>query len=447
MSRRPKERPLDGDQSYINDLDETKDLAENRKLFRLPRTRSRHVPHSSVNVPFHVDWIKKTDGSLYLSTTPWGNYTARNSEVETCVDSVRNPNYNLAVYGEPLDTGGELLLKRNYWGDECSVNHNERYNYSSIYWQNVYGLIGMAPIGFVDNHGVNPTSLNPTLPSSDTDFSSYGASAWNRYKPAKPSTGMLQFIIEAKDLPRLLKARLDGIKTISDVYLAATYGWGPLLSDIKAMLHYVDKVNEAIDFFYRNAGKVIRRKGPVDHTIVNDVVQDLSGQATYCGLTTRLNGRLGYPANYSKCRTVTVRTVERTVWFSGGFVFWFNGKPPSRTTLAARLLGLQVTPALIWEVLPWSWLIDWFYNIGDVLNNLTTEVADNQASTYAYIMGHTKRKYSMTGTDGIKTASVSRVFEAKVRQKVHPFGLASADSPLSTRQLSILAALGVQRGT
>jgi hypothetical protein len=102
---------------------------------------------------------------------------------------------------------------------------------------------------------------------------------------------------------------------------------------------------------------------------------------------------------------------------------------------------------LIWEVLPWSWLIDWFYNIGDVLNNLTTEVADNQASTYAYIMGHTKRKYSMTGTDGIKTASVSRVFEAKVRQKVHPFGLASADSPLSTRQLSILAALGVQRGT
>jgi hypothetical protein len=56
----------------------------------------------------------------------------------------------------------------------------------------------------------------------------------------------------------------------------------------------------------------------------------------------------------------------------GSAVWWIppSNLPPAGsfaefTFVASLVNGLQVTPYLLWQTLPWTWLIDWFSNIGD----------------------------------------------------------------------------------
>lgn len=265
-------------------------------------------------------------------------------------------------------------------------------------------------------------------------------------KPAKPTLGLGIVIGELRDIPRLLQARLNGIKTISDFYLAIKFGWEPLFNDIKDMLNFYEKVSKQIDFILNNIGKPIRRSAYITIPERDEVVYQ-SQNTTECWIDPTNGFRVfGGSPNYARYATKLTAKVQKRVWGSGEFIFYFDhSRIPERRELAAKLSGLQLTPSLVWELLPWSWLIDWFSNVGDILNNLVTEVADNQISTYAYSMMHTYREYTWWATDGYHNVSVSRFFESKVREKINPFGLATFTSALSPRQIAIMMALGISR--
>ena len=118
--------------------------------------------------------------------------------------------------------------------------------------------------------------------------------------------------------------------------------------------------------------------------------------------------------------------------------------PATRNLLAVDLLGLRPTPAVIWNSLPWTWLIDWFTNVGDILDNITASQTERCVAQYLYIMGTTTREYEWHGTDGWYTCGAKHEFVSKVRDVAHPYGLAFG-SNLTPLQMSILAALGAQK--
>lgn len=415
-------------------------------LYKLPRYRSRTIPFSQPRgeLRFTLDWWKKNTGTLYQTQYPWGSYRTFNDDKEKCWDYVENGRYDRKLHGDPSDTGSEFLRTLVAWRNIQLVNYDkwETPDYSSLYKRHGYGPIGPNPPSFI-NDGIQITSPTADVPVGDYQITSWGPTAFRMFKPAKPSFSIATFIGESRDLPRLLKARVEGLKTISDWWLAVQYGWLPLLEDIKSMIHFVDKMNSQVEFFLDNAGKPIRRKGTVMTNKTVDLVYDSSGAATDAGITTRLNGRF-YPTNYSQCRSTITRSLEQSIHFAGEFVYWFDGHPPDRTQLAAKLAGLEVTPQVVWNLIPWSWLIDWFTNLGDLIDNLKTEVADGQMARYAYITSQTKRVYRFSGTDGYTTAGCERHFLSTCRRFVHPFGL-SYSSQLTLRQASILAALGISR--
>lgn len=417
-----------------------------KTLYKLPRYRSRVIPYQNpmMELRFTLDWWHKTLGTLYKKQYPWGSFRTFADSKEKCWDYVRNRSYDQEAFGRLDDTGSEFLRTLVRWHNHVYVNYDqwEVPDYSSIYRRHGYGPIGCNPPSFL-NDGIQVTSPTADVPPEDYDISSWGPTAFARFKPAKPTISLANFIGESRDLPRLLKARVEGLKTISDWWLAVKFGWEPLLADIKSMIHFVDKMNEQIEFFLNNAGKPIRRGGKVTVSRTVDLVYDSSGAATDAGITTRLNGRF-YPTNYGQCRTTITRKLERSIVFNGTFVYWFNGKPPDRTTLALKLAGLEVTPQVVWNLIPWSWLIDWFTNLGDLIDNIKTEVADQQLAKYAYITSKCDRSYTFAGTDGYNSAAITRSFESMRRCYVHPFGL-SATSQLTLRQASILAALGISR--
>jgi hypothetical protein len=84
--------------------------------------------------------------------------------------------------------------------------------------------------------------------------------------------------------------------------------------------------------------------------------------------------------------------------------------PPSaaelRSTMQLAVHGWNLSPATVWEALPWSWFIDYFYNVGDYLN--ATRNAVGLAASTGCVMQHTRTVW----TDKITSVSPSPQYTA-----------------------------------
>jgi hypothetical protein len=117
------------------------------------------------------------------------------------------------------------------------------------------------------------------------------------------------------------------------------------------------------------------------------------------------------------------------------------------------LLGTEITLDTIWQLTPWSWLFDWFGNVGDILTNASYIGSDGLVLRYGYLMNHVKivQKYHMpsgaTFRGGAKTGPIynTLTFESKERTRATPYGFGSSLSSLSEKQWAILGALGLTR--
>jgi hypothetical protein len=108
-------------------------------------------------------------------------------------------------------------------------------------------------------------------------------------------------------------------------------------------------------------------------------------------------------------------------------------------------LGLDAIQA--WNVLPFSWLADWFGNFGEWLAAHRNDVPAEPTGP-SNIMTLTETYESWQRTDGFKQAITGaegrRILRTK--ERAQSSGTLSAHLPLaSARQLSILAALNLQR--
>jgi len=366
-------------------------------------------------------------GSISTST----NVQHTNSEL--CIDTIRNPKFrgNRELIS---DDGGDLTIRRSWWRPANA--------YISSDWQGNTRTQGSLWLNFYGEfHDGFSTSgdLPPTIDFEE--IAALGPAAWNSFKPAKPIVQLGVALAELRELPRLLYASVADLKGIADYFLAVQFGWIPLLSDVKKLIKFYDVVSQRIDFLIANSGKPVRRTGRLSSTSDAAVLWDESG------LRMRNTAPdLGKPSLTDSWRQSSRYTIIRERWFSGEFVFWIDDIrwPNTRSHIGAGLIGLRITPADVWDALPWTWLIDWFANVGDVLHNLEDNVADRQVSKYAYVMGKTIREYTQHTTDGYFSVALSHLFETKVRRKVDPFGL-TPEVELSPLQIAILGSLALQR--
>lgn len=290
----------------------------------------------------------------------------------------------------------------------------------------------------------------PTAPGSDGfphhELNSYGATGIKRSIPTIPDVSIAQTLGELKEgLPSLI-----GLKTLRDrtprgmagEYLNYQFGIRPLLSDIQGYYETAKNASRIQEQLKRDSGRLIRRR----RTLLNDV-------STTSKVTSNV---YPYPANaYSFNRgTLTVTTkVHRVVWFSGAFKYEIDRKVFSLLDKLAdfnRLYGFVPTPATAWELMPWSWLVDWVLPVGDSISNISYLGRDGLWMPWGYVMGHTITEETSTwigrGFSGrYISTSVRSTFEVKQRLKAHPLGFGIKSEELTPSQLAILAALGISR--
>lgn len=223
-------------------------------------------------------------------------------------------------------------------------------------------ILDLVPSGMYDiaPHG-DITGL-PTLNSyANRLFASTG--------PLTPKVNLPLFIFELKDIPQMLRhagdllhkigrrsGRLSPHKEAAAATLAYQFGWKPLIADIMKMLDFADAMKRRNNEL-KQAHSVdgLRRRVNLDQT------------------TWGYNGNPYIWSTYGLLLTQRYSaSVAAKTW---GVVHWKVkdptqiGKDPSFSEVFRNAMGLNpgMIPINVWKALPWSWCVDWFLDISNIL--------------------------------------------------------------------------------
>lgn len=215
--------------------------------------------------------------------------------------------------------------------------------------------------GFLDrefsNYGFPPYSAAHIDYPPEPDVSYYLTKLLANVNPSRPVVDLPVFGFELKDFPRMLKGLGDVLgrrvkpSAVAGGYLAYQFGWRPLFNDLWSLLNLQKAIDDRIKLLQAySRGTKLRRK--------------LGKSSASLGNRTFLNSP-------GTIRLTVDQLFTEEAWFTarvkmlGGIVP--TGGSDLQALAARQVLGLDVSAATIWEAIPWSWLIDYFVNIGDVL--------------------------------------------------------------------------------
>lgn len=252
-----------------------------------------------------------------------------------------------------------------------------------------------------------------------------------------------------------LRSRALTARNAGGEYLNAEFGWRPLVNDIVDAMDAASRSEQLLLQLQRNSGRHVRRKLAFDPVVTETFTEGVG--ATNNAVISSVNTFQFYNGSQTRWTQHTKTTVS--VSFSGAFTYYVpsNLMAPGVEGMIARanyLYGLDLTPELLWNIAPWSWLSDWFVNIGDIISNVTSFRVDGTVLRYAYIMATTvvERTYTMklfpvagaTGVPSFLTTTIRTIRKQRARATPYGFGLNPAS--FTGRQWAILGALGMTRG-
>jgi hypothetical protein len=236
-----------------------------------------------------------------------------------------------------------------------------------------------------------------------------------------------------------MRAKTLSARNAGSDYLNVVFGWLPFVSDLRKMARAVIKSHEILESYHKHGDRrKIRRR--YAFPTQSDIAEDTRGNF------------LPVPSdvNYFGQGSIITRR-QQDMWFSGAYRYYI---PTADSTLekfrsfrsdAQKLFGVDVTPEVVWNVSPWSWLVDWQANVGDVLHNISALGRDGLVMQYGYVMCHNVHEISVSATFNGVYSSRTTTTDFKVRRPANPYGFGVDWEGLTPKQLAILAALGLSR--
>lgn len=315
--------------------------------------------------------------------------------------------------------------------------------------------------------------------SAMTSLSQQGAVAWNRMRPDNPDFSLATSLGEMKDLPGMFKDAVKGVRDrvrsagkkpksgngksglskTGQYYLALQFGWLPLLRDIQNFVKAQQGSQKRLDQLIRDNGKPIKRTTQISNSSSVGSTSLNEGDDGWGGNLSPLHVTQCYKRYANTYRNYRTSGSAKT-W--GEAVFRYHLPPGPRTVvwkkkMLRRIMGSRVTPETVYNLMPWSWLIDYFIDLGQFIKATSPGVADRLAADYAYVMRTetwTETREANSVFQGAKKENASFneavcfssvVDVRKMRHRASPFGWGVSQSSLSLKQLAILGALGLSK--
>ena len=279
---------------------------------------------------------------------------------------------------------------------------------------------------------------------TDSEIITAGTKSIRSAAPTNPTAGLSTFIGELRSdgLPHmfgsgLLEEKTRFLKGSGSEYLNYEFGWLPMMSDLRKFAHAVKNSHDIIHQYRKASDTKIRRRRE------SDPVR---------GFTQMTGGGFLIPSTPSMSY-VGSQTEETLIqsWFSGAFRYHVpvDGDLLDKYAVfksnASKLLGLRLTPDVVWNVQPWTWAADWFANTGDVLTNISNLGTDGLVMQYGYQMLHRRSESTTYFTRSGKSGTYTSVLEQKRRIPASPYGFGLTFDGMTARQKAICAAIGITR--
>lgn len=359
------------------------------------------------------------------------------------------------------DVGGDFLCYRRFYDESSSLG-------SGIHRFSRYLALPPEPVGrpyyeapqWAWRDEVRNTSFPMPLPTERSELNAMSSEAISKVAPNKPAADLATFFGELREgLPHALllgrtgRSRAQRCVNAGDEYLNVEFGWKPLVRDVQSFARAVQNSDRILTQYEAGSGKLLRRRYtfPTELSVEGPtVVQSLA--LPQPAIEPRLYG--DNPLGYVELTTTT--RVER--WFSAAFTYAVppRGTPQGYASRANRLLGTNLDPAMLWNLAPWSWALDWAGNTGTLAENLSLFNSDTLVMPWSYLMERKSIKETYrwrSYSDQVyRSHPGSHWFEQsfetvmKSRIKGTPFGFDVDWPDFSDSQLAILASLGISRG-
>lgn len=282
-------------------------------------------------------------------------------------------------------------------------------------------------------------------------------------RPTKSVGNLNQLLLETiQKLPTIPFNTIERAMSFKDLakatgseYLNVRFAIEPAIRDIITICEAVVQSRDIIDAYLKDSGKPVRRRrgSPWETTLLEE--KTLNNQYLQ-GLRPNVVGGLFRTTGDSRGTVTVQRRVTERYSFSASYMYFldegstFVSKIRKFGQLADKLLGVKLDLDLLWELTPWSWFIDYFGTIGDLLS-LNEELAnDSLVLRYGYLMrevvatevlSHEGVNFDSIGHTGV--ISSQHLFHSKERIRANPYGFEIAPSDLSVGQWAILGALGL----
>lgn len=355
-----------------------------------------------------------------------GTYTFEN-ESETCEDVV-DPKDNLPLNITKILRYGGLINGRQK-GNLSGYNF---FNYPCTYViaQPVAHLsVSGRPSGAV----LASELLNRTNPFRDevqsleyvTELPSYGILAQKEFKKRLDN-------LVGSDLYK----RFSGLKKLAKADLLYHFGILPLISDIEKLLEFQKRVE--------------RRKLELDRLVTRGLKRTVDlWSGSNVAISTGVNFHSSPPIKGTITKTTTETIRGHVRWYASQTLP--SGGNELREMAKEAILGYRLDPATLYELLPWSWLIDYFLNLGSLIGG--TRNMTQCHHSIPTLMTHTRTEASSSnhsepeGSGGsiISLTPIHLIKEEKTRLPASST-LAARKTILTDGQTSILGSLAVLRG-
>ena len=252
------------------------------------------------------------------------------------------------------------------------------------------------------NRNYSPKKGIPSWPSvgtilSDEDWRDLDTVAIGHMLPSlSDSFSLINFLIELKDFRRIIRAfqtrknRLgeviglsDGrsstirkslkkapLQSLSNSYLQYSFAWRPFVSDIMSMWNKLGNTERELQEIWRRAGKPQTRHYS---RILDGYDTDWSAES---GTSTIKSTSDNSYRNHRLKRSDQWRYSKVPVYRA---TCRYTYKVPGALDSAAKLrgwadaFGVRLDPSIIWNAIPFSFLVDWVVDVGGFLRQYSTD--------------------------------------------------------------------------
>lgn len=292
------------------------------------------------------------------------------------------------------NSSGDVRPDRSGYTSSCLDYHGRPVvdsPFTSKQYQGIYpsvtgSLTGAPP--YTGYKNVLKACTFSALPIAMTGMSALSApSGWELdviagTNPSRATIGIPMWVQNIAELPGMLrylgktlinpKSSLGSAKALADSFLSVKFGWLPLIDDLQKLLDfqkYVIKRNKELHQLY--SGKGLRRRIQIGNDTTS--VETSANMALAATSIATL-----------KCSLKITRKSWGTIHWKPSILPLYHPDDARMNELAKQLV-YGLTPEAIargvWDVLPWTWLIGWFTNVGKYLNAYSFTVPATHGAT------------------------------------------------------------------